>query len=96
MRKAEIVNADCLRLLIFDSFGSYNHKVRSKCRWTHTLNAIIKENVFIVAIKKIHDRTNSITLTNHKTFMGGIDKCARFADAASRGWREAVMTPAGE
>lgn len=96
MRKAEVVNADCLRILIFDSSGSYNHTVRSKYRLAHTLNAIIKENVFIVAIKKIHDRTNSITLTNHKTFMDGIDKCARFADAASRGWREAVMTPKGE
>jgi len=28
--------------------------------------------------------------------MDRIDKDARFADAASGGWREAVMTPAGE
>jgi len=42
------------------------------------------------------NNVDSIEVTNHKTFMDGIDKCARFADAASRGWREAVMTPAGE
>ena len=37
----------------------------------------------------------SIGVTTHKTLMDGI-RSARLADAASRGWREAVMTPAGE
>ena len=49
-----------------------------------------------VAAKMDDNNVDSIEVTNHKTFVDGIDKCARFADAASRGWREAVMTPAGE
>jgi len=42
------------------------------------------------------NNVHSIEVTNHKTFMDGMDKCARVADAASRGWREAIMTPAGQ
>jgi hypothetical protein len=52
--------------------------------------------MFTLAGTNDDNNVDSIEVTNHKTFMDGIDKCARFADAASRGWREAVMTPAGE
>ena len=52
--------------------------------------------MFTLAGTNDDNNVDSIEVTNHKTFMDGIDKCARFADEASRGWREAVMAPVGE
>jgi len=44
-----------------------------------------------VACKMQDNGVKQITVTNHKTFMSGIDRCARFCDAVSRGWREEVI-----